>query len=191
MTLGWFSTPAPSKSRDGGGPVLPIPSIIMRYMMKQKLFCWGDDFTIKNGAGEDMFFVDGKAFSFGEKLSFQDMQKNELAFIRQKLLAWGPTYEITRGGVVAAVVKKHLFTVFRCAFTVDVPGPDDIEAQGSFLDMEYTLTRAGQTIAEVSKRWFSFGDSYGVDIQEGEDDVLILASTVVIDMVCHSDQKRP
>jgi len=178
------------KNCRGGGPVLSIPLSNMRYMMKQKLFCWGDDFTIKNGTGEDVFFVDGKAFSFGEKLSFQDMQKNELAFIRQKLLAWGPTYEITRNGVVAAVVKKHLFTLFRCTFTVDVPGPDDIEAQGSFLDMEYTFTRAGQIIAEVSKRWFSFTDSYGVDIHDGEDDVLILASTVVIDMICHGDQKR-
>ncbi len=162
----------------------------MRYLMKQKLFCWGDDFTIKSEAGEDMFFVDGKAFSIGDKLSFQDMQKNELAFIRQKLLAWGPTYEITRDGVLAAVVKKHLFTLFRCTFTVDVPGPDDLEAQGNFLDLEYTFTRGDQPVAEVSKRWFAFTDSYGVDIAEGQDDVLILASTVVIDMVCHGDRQR-
>jgi uncharacterized protein YxjI len=162
----------------------------MRYMMKQKLFCWGDDFAIKNEAGEEVFFVDGKAFSLGNKLSFQDMQRNELAFIRQKLLAWGPTYEITRNGALAAVVKKHLFTFLRCRFTVDVPGPDDLEAQGSFLDMEYTFTRAGQTVAEVSKRWFTFRDTYGVDIRESEDEVLILASTVVIDMVCHGDQQR-
>lgn len=162
----------------------------MRYMMKQNLFCWGDDFSIKNETGEEVFFVDGKAFSLGQKLSFQDMQRNELAFIRQKLLAWGPTYEITRNGALAAVVKKHLFTFLRCRFTVDVPGPDDLEAQGSFLDMEYTFTRAGQTVAEVSKRWFTFADTYGVDIGDSEDDVLILASTVVIDMVCHGDRKR-
>jgi uncharacterized protein YxjI len=161
----------------------------MRYLMKQKLFCWGDDFAIKNEAGEDVFFVDGKAFSLGDKLSFQDIQKNELAFIRQKLLSWGPTYEITRNGELAAVVKKHLFTFLKCRFTVDVPGPDDLEAQGDFLDMEYTFTRAGQMVAEVSKRWFSFTDTYGVDIREGEDDVLILASTVVIDMVGHGDHK--
>lgn len=158
--------------------------------MKQKLFCWGDDFTIKNEAGDDVFFVDGKVFSIGDKLSFQDMQKNELAFIRQKVLSWGPTYEITRNGELAAVVKKHLFTFLRCRFTVDVPGPDDLEAQGSFLDMEYTFTRANQVVAEVSKRWFSFADTYGVEIREEQDDVLILASTVVIDMVCHGDQKR-
>jgi uncharacterized protein YxjI len=162
----------------------------MRYVMKQKLFCWGDDFAIKSEAGDDVFFVDGKAFTLGNKLSFQDPQRNELAFIRQKLLSWGPTYEITRDGKVAAVVKKHLFTLFRCKFTVDVPGPDDLEAQGSFLDMEYTFRRGGETVAEVSKRWFSWADTYGVDIRDGEDDVLILASTVVIDMVCHADRKN-
>ena len=162
----------------------------MRYVMKQKLFSWGDDFRIRNEAGQDVFFVDGRAFSLGDKLSFQDMTGSELAFIRQKLLAWGPTYEISRGGEVAAVVKKQLFTFLRCRFTVDVPGPDDLEAQGEFLDMEYAFSRWGQTVAEVSKRWFSWADTYVVDISDGEDDILILASTVVIDMVCHGDSKR-
>ena len=162
----------------------------MRYVMKQKLFCWGDDFRIKNEDGDDAFFVDGRAFSIGNKLSFQDMQGKELAFIRQKLLSWGPTYEITRDGELLAVVKKHLFTLFRCKFTVDVPGPDDLEAQGSFLDMEYSFERSGRSVAEVSKRWFSFSDTYGVDINRGEDDVLILASTVVIDMICHADDNK-
>lgn len=162
----------------------------MRYVMKQKLFCWGDDFRIQNAAGEDVFFVDGRAFSIGNKLSFQDLNGNELAFIRQKVFSWGPTYEITRGDELLAVVKKHLFTFFRCKFTVDVPGPDDLEAQGSFMDMEYTFDRGGQPVAEVSKRWFAWNDTYGVDIADDEDDVLILASTVVIDMVCHADNKR-
>ena len=162
----------------------------MRYVMKQKLFSWGDDFHIKDDAGRDVFFVDGRAFSLGNKLSFQDLNGNELAFIRQKLLSWGPTYEITRGDQLLAVVKKELFTFFRCKFTVDVPGPDDLEAQGDFLDMEYVFERGGRRVAEVSKRWFSWSDTYGADIAEGEDDVLILASTVVIDMVCHADNKR-
>ena len=162
----------------------------MRYVMKQKLFCFGDDFRIKDAAGNDVFFVDGKVFTIGQKLSFQDMHGQELACIRQKLLAWGPTYEIYRDGNLAAVVKKHLFTFFRCAFTVDVPGPDDLEAQGSFLDLEYSFTRGGRQVAEVSKRWFSFGDTYGVDIADDQDQVLILASTVVIDMVCHADHQK-
>lgn len=158
--------------------------------MKQKLFSWGDDFRIKNADGQDVFFVDGRAFSLGHKLSFQDLQGHELAFIRQKLLSWGPQYEITRQGQLLAVVKKRLFTLFRCKFTVDVPGPDDLEAQGSFLDLEYRFERAGRQVAEVSKRWFRWTDTYGVDIDDGEDQVLILAATVVIDMVCHEGDKH-
>lgn len=162
----------------------------MRYALKQKLFSWGDDFNISDANGNKCFFVDGRAFSFGDKLSFQDLEGNELAFIRQKLLSWGATYEIYRGGQLSAVVKKKIFTLFRCRFYVDVPGPDDLEAQGSFFDHEYTFTRGSRTIATVSKRWFSWTDSYGVDIEEGEDAILILASAVVIDMVCHQESKK-
>lgn len=162
----------------------------MRYVLQQKVFCLGDDYTIRNEQGKDCFYVDGKALSLGDKLSFQDMDGNELAFIRQKLLSWGPTYEIYRDGELAAVVKKELFTFLRCAFTVDVPGPDDLEATGDFLDKEYTFARGSEVVATVSKQWFRFSDTYGVEIAEGEDDVLILASTAVIDLCCHGDKKR-
>ena len=161
----------------------------MRYLLKQKFWSWGDDFRIQNADGQDVFFVDGRAFSWGDKLSFQDTEKKELAFIRQKLLAWGPTYEIEMHGRLVAVVKKKLFTLLRCKFTVDVPGPEDLEAQGSFLDHEYHFERRGREVAQVSKRWFSWTDTYGVDVVSGEDDVLILATAVVIDMVCHQESK--
>lgn len=159
----------------------------MRYLMQQRLFAFGDDFVIRDEAERDAFIVDGKVFSIGDKLRFCDTRGRELAYIRQRLLRLTPTYEIFRDGNLAAVVTKELFTFFRCRFTVDVPGPNDIEAVGSLLDHEYDFTRGGNIIARVSKRWFTFADTYGVDIADGEDDVLILASTVVIDIVCHDD----
>jgi len=162
----------------------------MRYLMKQKLFSWGDDFTIQDEDGRDAFFVDGKMFSIGDQLSFRDMQGNELAFIRQKLLAWGKTYEIYRSGVLAAVVKKELFTFFKCRFTVDVPGPDDLEATGDFLDHEYEFTRGDRLVGSVSKQWFALRDTYGIDVADDEDPVLVLASAVVVDMACHGDRKH-
>jgi uncharacterized protein YxjI len=162
----------------------------MRYVMKQKLFCLGDDFTIKDETGAERFFVDGKAFSLGAQLSFQDMEGRELAFIRQKLLAWGPTYEIYRDNELFAVIKKDLFTLFHCRFTVDEPGPDDLEAKGDFTGHEYEFWRQSGLRATVSKQWFTWTDTYGVDITDGEDDILILTSTVVIDMACHGDRQR-
>ncbi len=163
----------------------------MRYAMKQKLFCWGDDYRILDQDGRDVYFVDGNAFPvLGRRLAFQDMEGKTLAEIHQKLLSWGPTYEIVRDGELAAVVSKHLFTLAFCKFAVDVPGPDDLEATGSFFDYEYTFQRRGSTVATVSKEFFSWNDSYGVDIADGQDDILILASTVVIDLCCHADKSK-
>lgn len=161
----------------------------MRYVLRQKLLSWGDDFTIRNEAGDDVFFVDGKAFSFGDQLSFRDMAGHELAHIKQQVFAWGPTYRLFRNGALAAVVKRELFSFIHHTFTVDVPGPDDLEASGSFTDHEYTFTRGGREVAVVSKRWFSWTDTYGIEIAQGEDEVLILASAVIIDMACHPDEK--
>ena len=74
-----------------------------RYVLKQDWLSFGDDYTIRDAAGRDVYVVDGRALSIGDKLSFQDMGGRELAFIAQRLLSWGPTYEITRDGHVAAV----------------------------------------------------------------------------------------
>ena len=162
----------------------------MRYLMRERVLSWGDDFTIRNADGESVYYVDGKVFSFGDKLSFRDMQGNELALIDQKLVSLAPQYEIVRGGKTVAVVKKQLFTLFRAKFTVDVPGPEDLEAKGNFLAHEYTFERNGHDVARVSKKWFSLADTYAIDVDEGEDDVLILASAVVIDLVSHPDDKH-
>src|SRR6516165_5426257 len=120
----------------------------MRYMMKQKLFSWGDDYCIKDETGQDRFFIDGKVFSLGNQLSFQDMAGNELCFIKQVLLSWGPTYEIYHGQQLWATVKKELFTFFRASFEIDESGAAPLEAQGDFTDHTYTFTRGEKPIAE-------------------------------------------
>lgn len=161
----------------------------MRYVMRERILSWGDDFTIKDADGRNAYHVDGKVFSFGDKLSFTNMEGNELVRIEQKLLSIGPQYEIIRGDATVAVVKKHLFTLLRARFTVDVPGPDDLEAKGNFLAHEYAFERSGRQVARASKKWVSLTDTYAIDIDEGEDAVLILAAAVVIDLVSHPDNK--
>lgn len=53
----------------------------MRYLMQQKFFSWGQDFTIKDASGNDVFLVDGAAFSLGAQLSFNDLAGKELVHI--------------------------------------------------------------------------------------------------------------
>ena len=59
------------------------------------------------------------------------------------------------------------FTCFNCRFTVDVPGPDDLEAKGDFTDPEYEFWRQSGLRATVSKQWFAWSDTCAVEIVGG------------------------
>jgi uncharacterized protein YxjI len=66
--------------------------------MRQKLLSWGDDFVIRDETGRDVFFVDGKAFSLGNQLSFQDMQPTFRTSRRQFLrITRRPPFYALRG----------------------------------------------------------------------------------------------
>lgn len=158
--------------------------------MKQKFWSLGDDFVIRDGDENDCYLVDGRAFSIGNQLTIRDMQGNDLASISERLLAWGPTYEIHQPGGAVTVVKKEHFTFFYCKFAVDGPGNQDYEASGDFLDHEYKIESGYGAVAVVSKSWFSWTDSYGIEIADQEDPLLMLAVAVVIDLICHADSKK-
>lgn len=162
----------------------------MRFIMSEKWWSWGKDFTIKDETGQDLYLVDGKAFSFGDKLAFKDMHGRELLFISQRLLSWGATYDIYRGKEHLAEVRKHLFTFLRYKFTVDVEGPNDLEAEGDFLNRNYRFLRGGEIVGMVSKQMFALTDTYGIEVSPNEDPLLILASAVVIDLICFDGKKN-
>jgi uncharacterized protein YxjI len=159
----------------------------MEYVLKQKIWSFGDDFVIKDRAGNTRFWVDGKVFSWGDKLQMNDADGHEVAYISQKLISLRPSYTIYKDGEKFAEVRKDFFSFIRDRFTLDVPGPNDYHITGSFLFYEYTFKRNGREVASASKKYIALSDSYGVRIAEGEDDVAILATCVVIDMIAHDD----
>jgi uncharacterized protein YxjI len=90
------------------------------------------------------------------------------------------------GGEKLAMVKKALITPLRDRWVVNIHGGPDLNATGNILDHEYTIGEGRDKVAEVSKRWFRLRDTYGVEIEPGQDDILILAVAVCIDEMSHA-----
>jgi uncharacterized protein YxjI len=169
----------PGGPADGG----PAGGGQHRYQMRQKIAAIGDDFWIENGRGERVYKIDGKALRVRQTLIFEDRNGNELLKIQERMLRVRDSMEIENPqGQTVAMVKKALITPLRERWSVDIPGASDLEVQGNILDHEYRIGN----IAEVSKKWFRISDSYGIEIAPGQNDVLILAVTAVIDMMGHS-----
>lgn len=162
-----------------------------RYKIRQNLISIGDDFWIENAEGKRVFKVDGKVLRIRKTLMFEDAQGKKLAQIQQRLLTIRDTMVIDDAdGNEIAVVKKALIAPFRDRFSVKVKNGQDLDVQGNILDHEYTVKNDSGKVGQVSKKWFTFTDTYGVEIDPGQNDILILAVAVAIDMMVHPDKKK-
>jgi uncharacterized protein YxjI len=156
-----------------------------KYRMQEKVFAIGDDYWVENDAGERAFKVDGKVLRLRDTFVLEDRSGAELYKVHKKLLHIRDTMQIERGGKPVAAIKKALITPFRERFSIAVEDGEDMEAKGNIVDHEYKIERAGDRVAEVSKRWFRVRDTYGIEVAPGQDDALILVVTVCIDQMTH------
>ena len=164
-----------------------------RYKIRQKMFSIGDDFWIENHEGQRVFKVDGKVLRLRKTLIFEDLKGKKLCQIQERWLPIRETMAIDGpDGEQIAVVKKALIAPLRDRWSVNVKNGPDLDVQGNILDHEYAIKQGWNKIAEVSKKWLSLTDTYGVEIEDGQNDILVLAVAIAIDMMAHGDDdKKP
>jgi uncharacterized protein YxjI len=155
-----------------------------RYQMKEKLISFGDDFWIEDDKGRKAFKVDGRMIAVRDILAFEDDRGHTLVEMASKLVQIRDQVKLDRKGGSSGVVVKDLVNVVHDRFTLKIDG-QDIDIRGNILDHEYSFSKGRDKIAEVSKRWFRIRDTYGVQIEPGNDDILILAATVAVDQLSH------
>jgi len=161
-----------------------------RYKIRQKLVSIGDDFWIENDRGQKTFKVDGKVLRIRKTLVFEDTAGKKLCQIQERLLAIKDTMVITDAdGEKLATVKKALIAPLRDRWHVTVKDGPDLNVQGNILDHEYSIKQGLKKVAEVSKKWFRITDTYGVEVEDDQNHILILAIAVVIDMMAHEEEK--
>jgi uncharacterized protein YxjI len=159
---------------------------VTTFRMRQKLVSIGDDYWIEDDQGERAFKVNGKALRIRDTMIFEDPHGRELFKIQEKKLHIRDTMEIEDGdGHRIATVKKALITPLRERYEVKVEDGEDLEVKGNIVDHEYKIERDGDKVAEVSKKWFRIADTYGVEVEQGEDPGLVLAVTAVVDSMTH------
>ncbi len=170
-------------AQPGGGP--QAPGGINRYMMRQRVFAIGQDFDINNAAGQPVFKIKGKVRMIKESLKFCDLQGNVLYKLDEKVLRIRESFDILKpDGSLAAKVHNAIIDPLRERFTIEIPGSENWVTMGKVIWAQYNILRGGKQIAQISKQFSWIGrDQYVVDILPGQDDCLILAITVVIDMM--------
>ena len=155
----------------------------MKLYIKEKVFSWGDKFTVKDEHGRDKYVVEGEVFTWGKKLHVYDMAGREVAFIKQEVWSWLPRYYVFCDDRQVAEIKKE-FTFFFPKYSIEGLG---WEIDGSFMAHEYQITQSGRQIVSISKEWMTWGDSYELNIANPTDEIVELAVVLTIDTVTESN----
>ena len=151
----------------------------MKLYIREKVFSWGDKFTVKDQYGNDKYMVQGEVFSFGKKLHVYDMAGREMAFIKQELWSFLPKFYVFCNGNKVAEIKKE-FTFLFPKYTIAGLG---WEINGGIMEHNYDITKAGTSIVSIRKEWMTWGDTYELDIANPADELVALAVVLTIDCV--------
>ncbi|MBQ9796276.1 MAG: LURP-one-related family protein [Clostridia bacterium] len=156
----------------------------MTLYIKQHVFTWGDRFSIYDEGGREQFFVEGEIFSFGKKLHLLSLDGRELAFIHQKVFSFLPRYYVNCRGREIAEIVRH-FSFFSQEYSVNGLGWEVI---GDFFAHEFEVHGGGRTIARVYKEWFTWGDTYAIEIATGIDEIAALSVVLALDAIISADR---
>ncbi len=150
----------------------------MRYLFTQKSFSWRGGLHIKNDQAQDVFHVE--RWGASRQFTLRDVSGNEVASVRQKSLAWTPTFEIHRSEHLYATIGRKLFPLFKNIFAIDEHGSGFLTAEGDFWYRDFIFRRGGSVIAVASREKYSVPPKVSLDIVGQVDHVLILASALVV-----------
>ncbi len=145
--------------------------------IKQKVFSLSGKFSVKDAEENEVYFVEGSFMQIPKTFLIMDGARQEVAIITKKTFSFLPTFFVEVHGQETVTIKKE-FSFLKARYSIDAAG---IEIQGNWWDMDFEVYRNGELIGAVSKKWFTWGDSYQLEILDDEMEPFLVALVVAID----------
>ncbi len=149
----------------------------MRLYMKQKLFSWGDKFSIYDERGNERYFVRGEVFSLGKKLHVYSAGGTEVILIKRKIWSFLPRFSISIMAKKAGTVIKH-FSLTQQRYTIEGL---NYSVTGDFLAHDYMVYDRALPVAIIKKAWLTWADTYEIDIADYADEFDVISIVLAID----------
>ncbi|MBD0841153.1 MULTISPECIES: LURP-one-related/scramblase family protein [unclassified Streptomyces] len=152
----------------------------MRFLVRDRLLGFGDDYWIEDDRGEKVFLVDGKAMRLRDTFELKDRQGRVLIDIRRKMFALRDTMVIERGDEPLATVRRKRLSLLRNHYRVALAdGTTELDVSGKVLDREFAIEYDGELLAVISRRWLRLRETYGVDVVRDDADPALLIAVAV------------
>lgn len=156
----------------------------MRLLIKQRVFSWTDTYDVYDENEQAKYFVKAEFLTLGHQIHVYDRNRNEVGAIYQKLLTFLPAFEVEMEGSPVGTIQKR-FALFSPKYEIDYCG---WRVEGDFMGWDYDVYDGCSVTAHISKQLFRWGDTYVIDFDRPEDELLCLLLVIAIDAAnCGND----
>lgn len=164
----------------------------MKFHIKERAWTIREEFIVRDQGGQPVFKVKGKFFHIGDNLRILDEASHEeVAHIKQKVLALTPHYEIYQNGAHWASLHEKLLHLFGERFKIKLETGETYHIEGNIWNWDFTVSNErGDLLAQIGKRISLFEDSYAVDVAQGVDVPLMIALAISIEMIRHHEAEK-
>lgn len=145
------------------------------------------DFRVTDAAGTDVAVVDGK-FGLRPRAEIRNAAGTILAHVVGTLFGIPKRLTVTApDGAEIASLRAKFFSPIRSRITITLADGRQWDLTGNIIEKDYTITSAGQPVAQITQKWVTVRDSYTVDVRDARD--LTLALAVVWGVDAFREQK--
>lgn len=153
--------------------------------MKQKVFSVGEKFTVTDEQGDVRYKVKGSVLKIPKEFRLQSVDGKLVAKMKKKIVVFFPTFYVDMANGETIVIKKQ-FSFLRPKYSISI---GDLQVNGDWWDMSFTVTNGKKQVAKINKKWISWGDSYAIQIRDTRYEDTIVALVVAIDYVKASEKQ--
>lgn len=146
----------------------------MKLYINEKLFSLHHRFYVKDEFDQNVYEIASKVISLGDKTTVTDMMGHTVAYIEQRLLHFMPHYDIyINGELTCSIAKKFKL------FANDYELSNGYTIKGNFMALNFTIfDEMGKEIGMLSRKFFTIGDKYTIEIYD-EDKLPLVLSIIV------------
>ena len=152
--------------------------------MQQKVFSLKEQFKVFDQQQNLKYYVTGSFLRIPKQFTMRNAQEREIAKITKQIITLLPKFTVEIAGQESVVINKHL-TFLKARYSINANG---LEINGDWWNMNFSINKLGRKIAQVHKKWISWGDTYEIQIIDEQYEELIVAIVTAIDCVKASER---
>nr|MDO8112147.1 LURP-one-related family protein [Candidatus Sigynarchaeota archaeon] len=168
------------------------------YMIREKWVSLRDKNYVMNVNQEPIGYFIRKLVTIRTTYRLKNMQDITEMIIQQKLIAVRASFKFYKPAGMAedndevreenyiGMLKKAIFSIGQ-KYWFESPNKEKLlEIKGNIWGLKFKISKGGTQVAEISKKFWTIRDVYGVRIDPAvsdEDSLLILASVIVLHII--------